>query len=291
MPVQVIAAVPTPFATDGRVDSAGARRLFTSLLTPDEGPGLDGLLIAGTTGEFPALLDDERLSLARIALGIAGPERVIVHIGSASAHQAVPMAKAAVAGGVTRVAAITPYYLTVDPARLVDYYRAVTEAVPGTEVFAYFFPECTGYEVGPSVYASIAALPGIVGAKLSGGASLRVAEYEAAAPGTTLLVGNDSNVAAAVTVGASGSITSLAAAFPGVTRAVARHLDAGTTGSEEGLAAQAALVRAAGLTPGVGPTKAVLAARGIIGPTTRMPVPLPDADATAVLTRLAAELG
>lgn len=290
MPVQVIAAVPTPFATDGRVDTAGARRLFASLLTPDEGAGLDALLIAGTTGEFPALLDDERLTLARVALGIAGPERVIVHVGSASAHQAVALAKAAVAGGVTRVAAITPYYLAPDPTRLVEYYRAVTEAVPGTEVYAYFFPERTGYEVDPAVYTAIAAVPGIVGAKLSGGASLRAAEYEAAASGTTLLVGNDSNVAAAVHAGANGSITALAAAFPGVAREVARHVDAGTTGSEQGVAAQAALVRVAGLTPGVGQTKAVLAARGLIGPTTRMPVPLPDADATAVLTRLAAEL-
>ena len=290
MSVQVVAAVPTPFAADGRVDTAGARRLFASLLTPADGPGLDALLIAGTTGEFPALLDDERLTLARIALGIAGPERVLLHVGSASAHQAVALAKAAVAGGVTRVAAITPYYLTPDPARLVDYFRAVTEAVPGTDVYAYLFPECTGYEVDPAVYASIAGVPGIVGAKLSGSASLRVAEYEAAAPGTTLLVGNDSNVAEAVLVGAAGSITSLAAAFPGVATAVARHVDAGTTGTAQGLAAQAALVRVAGLAPGVGPTKAVLAARGLIGATTRMPVPLPDAAATAGLTRLAAEL-
>jgi len=289
VPVQVIAAVPTPFAADGRVDTAGARRLFESLVSPDHGAGLDALLIAGTTGEFPALLDDERLTLARIALGVAGPERVLVHVGSASAHQAAALAAAAVAGGVTRVAAITPYYLLPDPARLVDYYRAVAAAVPGAEVYAYFFPECTGFQVDPTTYAAIAAVPGIVGAKLSGSASLRVAEYAAAAPGTTLLVGNDSNVAEAVVAGAGGSITALASAFPGVATAVARHVDAGTTESEQGLAAQASLVRVAGLAPGVGPTKAVLAARGLIGPTTRMPVPLPDAEASAVLTRLAAE--
>ncbi len=291
MPVQVLAAVPTPFTDDGRVDTGAARRLYGHLLEPGDGPGVDGLLIAGTTGEFPALLDDERLSLARVALGIAGAERVLLHIGSASAHQAVALATAAAAGGLTRLAAITPYYLPADPARLVDYYRAVTEAAPTAELWAYLFPERTGYQVEPDTFAAIAALPGVVGAKLSGSAATRVAEYAAVAPDATLLVGMDSGVAGAVAAGAGGSITAVASSFPRTALAVARHLDAGTTSTPAGKDAQADLDRAAGTAGGVGATKAVLAARGLIGPATRMPVTVPDPDLAEQLRRLADDLG
>ena len=291
VPVPVLAAVPTPFGPDGRLDTAAAGRLYRALLAPDGGgPGVSGLLVAGTTGEFPALLDDERLSLARTALGVWGPERIVLHVGSASAHQAAALAAAAAAGGVRRLAAITPYYLTPDPDRLVDYYRAVARAAPGVEVWAYLFPECTGHEVEPATFARIAAVEGIVGAKLSGSAADRVADYAAAAPGAALLVGTDTGVGAAFAAGAAGSITALAAAFPATAARVATHLGDSSADTAAGRAAQADLARAAAAAPGVGPTKAVLAARGLIGPDTRMPVPLPDEAGLARIAELAAEL-
>ena len=292
MSVQVLAAVPTPFADDGRLDTAAARRLYEHLLAPAGGPGpdgagLDGVLVAGTTGEFPALLDDERLTLARTALAVGGAARVVLHVGSASAHQAAALAAAAVAGGVTRLAAITPYYLLADPARLVDYYRAVTRAAPDAQVYAYLFPERTGYQLDAETFGAIAALPGVVGAKLSGSAADRVAEYGAVAPDASLLVGLDAGVAGAV---AAGSITAVAASFPVTAGAVARHIDAETTATPAGKDAQADLDRVATPAGGVGATKAVLAARGLIGPGTRMPVPVPDAGTVERLRRLAHEL-
>lgn len=290
MTVSVLAAVPTPFSDDGRLDVHGARRLYEHLLRPSTGSGVDGLLVAGSTGEFPALLDDERLTLARTALGVAGPDRVVLHVGSASAHQAAALAAAAVTGGVTRLAAITPYYLPASAPRLVDYYQALVAAAPDAEVWAYLFPERTGYDVDPATFARIAAVPGVVGAKLSGAAAGRTAEYAAAAPDTRLLVGSDAGVAAAVAAGAAGSITALAAGFPGTARAVARHLADGTASGDAGRVAQADLERAAAGAHGVGPLKAVLAARGLIGAATRMPVALPDAAATRALVELAGQL-
>jgi len=290
VPVSVIAAAPTPFAADGRIDRAAARALVEYLLTPDEGLGLDGVLIAGTTGEFPALLDDERLALARIAVGVAGADRVILHVGSASAHQAAALARAAAAAGLTRLAAITPYYLLPDPDRLVDYYREVAAAAPAARMYAYLFPERTGHQTSAQTFGEIAALEGIVGAKLSGSASERVAEYAAAAPGSELLVGVDAAAAAAVAAGAAGSITALAAAFPVTAAALSAHLDAGTAQTADGKAAQIDIQRAADAISGVGDLKAVLSARGVMGPTTRMPVPLPDRVRTDRLQRLADEL-
>ncbi len=71
--------------------------------------------MAGTTGEFPALEDSERLSLIELALAEAGPDRVIAHVGAADARHCARLASAASARGATRLAAITPYYLRRGP--------------------------------------------------------------------------------------------------------------------------------------------------------------------------------
>ena len=65
----VFAAVPTLFGPDGEFDP-GANRTLHKFVAGQ----LDGLLVAGTTGEFPALDDAERLSLIELALAEAGPE-------------------------------------------------------------------------------------------------------------------------------------------------------------------------------------------------------------------------
>ena len=121
----VLAAVPTPFAADGSLDVACARRYFTFT-----GEHADGMLVAGTTGEFPSLDDDERFALFEIALDVAGPDRVIAHIGAPDSYRAARLAAAAVALGARRIAAITPFYLAPTPAEVTDYYARIRAAAP-----------------------------------------------------------------------------------------------------------------------------------------------------------------
>ena len=66
----VLSAVPTLFSSDGEVDLDANRALYKHV----DGL-LDGLFVAGTTGEFPALDDAERLSLFELALAEAGRRR------------------------------------------------------------------------------------------------------------------------------------------------------------------------------------------------------------------------
>jgi 4-hydroxy-tetrahydrodipicolinate synthase len=124
----VFAAVPTPFTTAGDLDLAAARRLFTLAAAH-----LDGLFVAGTTGEFASLDDGERLALIELGLEIAGPDRVIAHIGAPDARRAARLAGAAAARGATRVAAVTPYYNTPRRAELTDYYVRVRDTVPAAD--------------------------------------------------------------------------------------------------------------------------------------------------------------
>ena len=198
----VLSAVPTLFGTDGELDP-GANRALYKLVA-----GLvDGMLVAGTTGEFPALEDAERLSLFELALAEAGPDRVIAHIGAPDARHAIRLARAAVALGATRIAAITPYYLPARPDELAGHYRRIRDAVPGPELYAYIFPERTGLAVAPSLFAEVAQAAGLAGAKISGSASADLAGYVAAAPGLRIFSGNDANPWATMRAGGAGVIS------------------------------------------------------------------------------------
>ena len=275
----VFSAVPALFGVTGELDLDANRALYKLVA------GLvDGLFVAGTTGEFPALEDEERLALFELALAEAGPDRVIAHIGAPDARHASRLADAAVALGARRIAAITPYYLPARPDELANHYGHIRAAVPGPELYAYIFPERTGLHVPPPVFAQVADVAGLAGAKVSGSASAELAGYVAAAPGLAIFSGNDANPAAAMRAGAAGVISGRSSAYPEVYAALRdetrRHRP------EE----QERLDRIVALGASIGRIKHALAERGLAGPTARMTVDPPDQATAAAITAEVAAL-
>jgi 4-hydroxy-tetrahydrodipicolinate synthase len=264
----VFSAVPTLFGADGELDP-GANRALYELVA-----GLvDGLFVAGTTGEFPALEDAERLSLFELALAEAGPDRVIAHIGAPDARHAARLARAAVALGATRIAAITPYYLPARPDELAGHYRRIRDAAPGPELYAYIFPERTGLHVPPPLFAQVAGLAGLAGAKVSGSASAELPGYVAAAPGLRIFSGNDASPWASMRAGGAGVISGRSSAYPEVYAAL-RHDEA----------EQERLDRIVGLGASIGRLKHALRVRGVAGsPAARMTVDPPDPGLAAAI--------
>jgi 4-hydroxy-tetrahydrodipicolinate synthase len=273
----VLSAVPTLFDADGELD-AGANRALYKLVAGL----LDGLLVAGTTGEFPALEDAERLSLFELALAELGPDRVIAHIGAPDARHAARLARAAVALGATRIAAITPYYLPARPDEVAGHYRRIRDAAPGPELYAYIFPERTGLTVPPPLLAEVAETAGLAGAKISGSASAELAGYVAAAPGLRIFSGNDASPWATMRAGGAGVISGRSSAYPEVYGAL-RH--------DEGQ--QWRLDRIVALGASVGRLKYALHVRGLAGSAAgRMTIDPPDpALAAAIEAEVAATAG
>jgi 4-hydroxy-tetrahydrodipicolinate synthase len=278
----VFAAVPTLFDGDGAIDLEANRALYKHVAGL-----LDGLFVAGTTGEFPALDDTERLALVELALAEAGPDRVIAHIGAPDARHAARLAQAAAALGVTRVAAITPYYLPARPDELTGHYTRIRDAAPGPELYAYIFPERTGVPVSATMFAQLAADAGLAGVKLSGAAAADLAAFAAAAPGRTLLSGDDANPAATLRAGGAGLISGRASAYPEVYAALTTALAAGD--QDAAGRRQRDLDRIVALGQSIGRLKYALRLRGLAGTTARMTVDPPDADlAVAIAAEVSA---
>jgi 4-hydroxy-tetrahydrodipicolinate synthase len=282
-PAVVFSAVPTLFGGDGEVDAAANRALYAFLAGQ-----LDGLFVAGTSGEFPALDDAERLSLIELALAEAGPERVFAHIGAPDARHACRLARLAVGLGATRIAAITPYYLPARPDELAAHYGRIRDAAPGAELYAYIFPERTALRVPPQVFAQVAAAADLAGAKISGSASAEAADYAAAAPDLRIFSGNDTNLAAAMRAGAAGVISGRSGAYPEVYAALAAALNAGDADAAARLQQAVDRIVAAGAS--IGRVKYALELRGLGGAWARMTVDPPAGEVAAAIAGLVAEL-
>ncbi|GAA2208193.1 hypothetical protein GCM10009850_036510 [Nonomuraea monospora] len=223
---EVLAAVPTFFDDAGDLDLATTKAYLAALA-----PRVDGVFVCGTTGEFPALERAERHTLAEEALAVFGPGRVVVHVGAAATRESVALTKDAVALGARRLAALTPYYLPADTGAVLRHFDAVVRAAgPAAAVYGYLFGERTGVHVEP---AELAAATGLSGAKLSGRAADRFAEYAAALPpGKRLWSGSDTRLAAVVLGGGTGVVSGLSAAFPEPFTRLADAVAAGDTAAE-----------------------------------------------------------
>lgn len=279
----VLAAVPTPFTADGDLDKDAARRLFGFVAGV-----VDGLFVAGTTGEFPSLDDDERLALIEIGLDVAGPERVIAHIGAPDSRRAARLAASAVALGATRIAAITPFYLAPRPGEVTAYYERIHQAAPAAGLYSYLFPERTGLTVPPDQFAELAAAVGLAGAKFSGSAARNVAECAAACPGVKIFSGNDSDLAATLRAGGAGIISARSSAFPEVFAALSAALAAGA--EEEAARHQSDVAAIIATGASIGQFKEALRLRGFDSMSARMPVGVPDEATSARIAELVKSL-
>lgn len=250
----VVTAVPTPFTAAGRVDHTA----FCNLLA-DIDPHVDAVLIAGTTGEFPALSDRERVSLFADAAEVLDPDRVIAHIGHHSVHQVLGLLEAtSTATAISRFAAMSPMFFEVDDASTVGFYRILGSQLGSASLYGYLFPERTGNQVSADAMTEILSLEGIAGLKLSGGANALLAEAIEQSAGKEIYTGNDAILRRIHDLGGAGIVSGCSAAFPDTFSRLAHLL---TTGDERAIAdAEAETSRVVGLVgPSIHALKRVLA--------------------------------
>lgn len=280
----VVTALTTPFTADGDLDLPAARAqcAFAARTTGQ-------LLVAGTTGEFPALSEGERMLLTETALAEAGADGVIAHIGAPDAHGAARLARAAVAAGARRLAALTPYYLPASPAELLTYFGRIREAAPTTQLYAYLFPERSGLTVDPVLFGKLAASCGLTGVKLSGAPSTEVAAYRAELPEDfEVYSGNDRRLADVLAAGGAGVVSGCSAAFPEPFLALAAAL---ASGADDLPALQDRVDRTVDLLgPSIGRIKHAQRTRGLPAGTSRMTVGDPDARTAAAIEALGREI-
>lgn len=185
---RVMTALVTPFDARGEVDDARAAELAEGLAAR----GSDGFVIAGTTGESPALTMAEKLRLCTsVRRRLNGRAAVWLGTGSYDTAESVRLTHAAEDAGAQGVMAVVPYYNRPPQAGLIAHFTAIAHATP-LPVMVYNIPGRTGTNLLPKTLAAIAAEAGNVLAVKEASRDLeQVAEMRRLLPRAFLIYSGD----------------------------------------------------------------------------------------------------
>ena len=199
----------TPFAANGDLDRAA----FTFNIDAHLAHGVDGVLIAGSSGESALLDDDDRRTLLSWARErIPGDKWLLAGVGSESTRQTIARARDAKAAGATAALVISPHYFLkrMTEAALLAHFRAVADESP-LPVMLYNMPAYAHVVLQPALVHEMAQHPNVIGMKDSAGNLPMLQQYlEAQSPTFRVLTGSGGTVAPAIAAGASGAILAIA---------------------------------------------------------------------------------
>ncbi|HVC01725.1 MAG TPA: 4-hydroxy-tetrahydrodipicolinate synthase [Steroidobacteraceae bacterium] len=206
-----LVAMVTPMAADGSLDLPAWDRLLDFHLTEHS----DGIVVAGTTGESPALTAEETIELTRRAVArCRGAIPVVVGTGTNATAESLARTRALSRLGVDGVMLVTPYYNKPPQEGLYRHFWAAAEA-SAAPLILYNVPGRTSVDLLPATVARLALHPRIVALKDATGSLDRGRDLIAACPPKfTVLSGDDATAVEWIGIGAKGVISVTANVAP-----------------------------------------------------------------------------
>lgn len=266
-----ICAIVSPFDAEGsRVDLAA----FGRLLDWHREAGTDGVVIAGSTGEWAALEPaefDRLLEAARARL--AGAVRVIAGCGAASTERTLQQVRHAQALGAEAALVVTPFYVRPTQEGLYRHYMRIADE-SGLPLILYNVPTRTGCDLLPPTVARLVPHPQIVAIKEARPEPERMTSLLALRDaGFSVLSGDDPTAARAMLAGADGVISVAANVCPRASKRLCTLARAGDHAAATALDERLApLYRVLGCEPNPIPVKWLLHRLGRTSPALRLPL-------------------
>ncbi|MDH5422448.1 MAG: 4-hydroxy-tetrahydrodipicolinate synthase [Acidimicrobiia bacterium] len=201
---EVLTAMITPFTKSGDVDYDKVWRLARYLVDN----GSDGLVIAGTTGESPALSGDEKVAIFRAVVEAVGDRAAVVAgTGTYNTAESVELSKRAAEAGVDGLMAVTPYYSKPEQAGLFRHFTTIADSTD-LPVLLYNIPSRTGRLIEIETLGRLAAHSNIVAVKDAVMDIDHTAQARLSLPADfSIYSGQDSLTLAMMTVGAIGVVS------------------------------------------------------------------------------------
>ncbi len=281
----IITALATPFLDDGTLDLAG----WENLLRRQLAAGVQGVVVAGSTGEAAALSDEEYDQLLRMASDIVGPRiALIAGTGMSATARTVAQTRRAAAAGARYALVVTPPYVRPTQQGLHAHFVEVAEH-GGLPVILYNVPGRTGCDMLPETVVGLRAHPGIVGIKEANTDPARMPALLALrGEDFAVFSGDDGSAVQAMLAGADGLISVGSNALPATFRRLCDLARQGEDSAARALDEQLRPFHAfCGIEPNPIPIKALLQRAGI-GHGLRLPLLPLSAAHHAAADRLAA---
>lgn len=149
-------ALVTPFDASGKVDHES----LAGIVRYQQLSGVVGMVVNGSTGEFPALTELERTAAVETVAGALLPGTgLTVQVGAMSTASAVSHAQHAQRIGADCLLLVSPYYEPISFSELYKYVEDV--AGVGVPIMLYNNPAGTGWSLTVDEVSSVADIDGV----------------------------------------------------------------------------------------------------------------------------------
>jgi 4-hydroxy-tetrahydrodipicolinate synthase len=201
-------ALITPFKKDGNLDIEALKNLINWHLKAKT----DAVVLCGTTGEAPTLLDEEKLEIFEIALDLAkGKTKIIAGTGSYSTKKTKDLTKQAKDIGVDGALIVVPYYSKPSVDGLIKHYEEIAKI--GLPIILYHHPGRTGLKLNLTTFIELQKNDKIVAIKEASG-SLDLTKELINNTSFDVLSGDDPLTIPMMKEGAKGCISVVANIIP-----------------------------------------------------------------------------
>ncbi len=205
----IYTALITPFSANGELDEP----LLIRLLAFQEAAGVQGVVVAGSTGEGPSLSVPEKVALYELASRTRGRLRIVAGILSCSLTEALYLARQAARVGCDALMAAPPFYYNAPLQGLIAFYRTLLEAT-ALPLILYNIPQLTRIPLPVELIEELLPYPHLMGIKDSSGDPETLYAYLRFTPRLKIWVGEEKLLLENLRRGGAGSISGLANLVP-----------------------------------------------------------------------------
>lgn len=279
----VATAIITPFK-NGKVDYEA----FAKHIEWQIAEGINGIVVAGTTGEGSTLTDAEHKEVIKFCVDtVAGRVPVIAGTGSNDTSYAIALTKHACEVGADAMLLITPYYNKATQNGMIASFNAIADASTKPCIL-YNVPSRTGCNLLPASVAKLSEHKNIVAIKEACGNISQVAELAAlCGDKIDIYSGNDDQIVPIMSLGGKGVISVLSNIAPKDTVAICDEFFAGNIKKSAEIQLEyLELINALFCEVNPIPAKAAVAAMGFCENSLRLPLTPMEAEHEAKLLAL-----
>lgn len=156
--------------------------------------GADGIVVLGTTGEFPSFSVAERKQIAEVALKDKLGMNIIVGPGTSNSPETLELARHAEANGADGLLVVPPFYYKKPPTDgLVRYYSMLFDQVR-IAINLYHIPGTSGVPISHELLHSLEHYPNLAGIKDSNGPADEYADFVKNFPDLNMRTGTENNL-------------------------------------------------------------------------------------------------
>ena len=206
-----IVALITPFDEEGRVNYSRLRELIDFHIEK----GTDGILVLGTTGETPALTEEEQEEIVRVSIEqSSGRVPIIANSGTNNTEKSLDRSLRFERLGADGLLVITPYYNKPNRAGMIEHFYRIADNV-SVPVYIYNVPSRTGKCISADIVEELSKHPNIAGIKEASGDMSYVAKLsELISDDFSIYSGNDDITIAIMSMGGAGAVSVWANLMP-----------------------------------------------------------------------------